>query len=55
MDVCIDNEMEANMKNICDGTQTKDTVLRQVVHMYRDAFIVADQQSLLFERVCHIQ
>ncbi|KAJ3370037.1 hypothetical protein HDU91_006698 [Kappamyces sp. JEL0680] len=37
--------MELNMKNICNGTMSKEQVIREVSEMYKETFRIAQQQA----------
>jgi DNA topoisomerase-3 len=45
------SQMEASMKRICDGQKSKDEVVQEGVHMYKDAFLQVETQVDILEEV----
>ncbi|KAJ3093186.1 DNA topoisomerase 3-alpha [Quaeritorhiza haematococci] len=43
------SQMEVGMKRICNGTLSKQDMIRQSIEMYREAYRIASEQAQLFE------
>ncbi|KAJ3215748.1 DNA topoisomerase 3-alpha [Clydaea vesicula] len=42
--------MEGNMKLVCENRISKDEMIRHTINLYKNAFIVASEQSFLFKK-----